>query len=114
MFKRAVYARTALNTSKTGALCAYSSGRFLYNARARLRERYVPFKITALKQATSKHQQGTPDYSRTLIQASHQVEPAKVPSKLRHDEHDEKAQVDELIRRQSLLYVYRVVNGGLK
>ncbi|PKY06695.1 hypothetical protein P168DRAFT_295685 [Aspergillus campestris IBT 28561] len=75
MFTRAVCARTAqaashracfkvglrrfkiyhLRKSNDESLFTYTTGRFLYNERARLRERYVPFNTTALKQAISKH-----------------------------------------------------------
>lgn len=33
----------------------YSSGRFLYNEAARLRERHVPFNVAALEDAIMKH-----------------------------------------------------------
>lgn len=36
-------------------LFSYSSGRFLYNEKTRLRERYVEFNINALKQALKSH-----------------------------------------------------------
>lgn len=37
------------------ALFTYSSGRFLYNAVARLRERHVRFDVAALENAIAKH-----------------------------------------------------------
>ncbi|EFE44026.1 hypothetical protein TRV_01206 [Trichophyton verrucosum HKI 0517] len=39
----------------THDLFSYTSGRFLYNESARLRERYVEFDVTALKEAVTKH-----------------------------------------------------------
>ena len=36
-------------------LFSYSSGRFLYNEEARLRERYVPFNVVALKKVIKRH-----------------------------------------------------------
>ncbi|KAJ5373451.1 hypothetical protein N7517_005457 [Penicillium concentricum] len=37
------------------SLFSYSSGRFLYNEAARIREQHVPFNVTALKDAVASH-----------------------------------------------------------